>query len=65
MSDIRDVAYARDIAIESLETYAELLLAWNAPDDEHTRLQLRGLIEDITDKPLAARSPSRTEREEG
>jgi hypothetical protein len=32
---------------EELREYAGLLRFWNAPDDEHTRLQLRALVEDV------------------
>lgn len=42
----RDLGYARAQAEDALQTYAGLLKFWNAPDDEHTRLQLRGLVED-------------------
>jgi hypothetical protein len=43
----RDVQEAREQAEEWLREYAEALRFWNAPDDEHTRIQLRRLVDDV------------------
>ena len=43
----RDVTLAREAAGDALLEYAEALRSWNAPDDEHTRHQLRGLVDDV------------------
>lgn len=41
----RDIAETHERADEALREYARALKFWNAPDDEHTRYQLRGLVE--------------------
>ena len=43
----REMRYAREQCEEWLTNYARALRYWNAPDDEHTRLQLRALVEEI------------------
>lgn len=48
----REITLAREAAEEGLREYAEALRYWNAPDDEHTRLQLRSLVEDVIDGSL-------------
>lgn len=47
MNDSRDVTLMREAAEDALRDYAVALRVWNAPDDEHTRIQLRSLIEQI------------------
>jgi hypothetical protein len=42
-----DIQEARERADEWLREYAQALKFWNAPDDEHARIQLRGLVEEI------------------
>lgn len=42
----RDLDYARAQAEDALQIYAGLLQFWNAPDNEHTRIQLHSLVED-------------------
>jgi hypothetical protein len=43
----REVDTARREAEDALIRYTDALRRWNAPDDEHTRVQLRALIEDV------------------
>lgn len=43
--DVRDVGYARQQAENALTEYAKILRSWNDPDDEHTRITLRTLLE--------------------
>ncbi len=45
--DGRLVQNRREDAQDALMDYAEALRAWNAPDDEHTRLSLRQLVESV------------------
>jgi hypothetical protein len=45
----RDVAEQREHAEHYLIEYAEAIKFWNAPDDAHTRIQLRSLVESIID----------------
>lgn len=42
----RDLETAKREAEEALSSYAEVLHVWNAPDNEHSIAQLRGLVED-------------------
>lgn len=53
--DVRRVAWAREQAEDSLANYARLLLDWNAPDDQHTRLQIRSLAEHVIEEAFAER----------
>lgn len=46
MLDMREVRIKREWAEEALAGYARVLRDWNAPDDEHTRLTLRAMVED-------------------
>lgn len=46
----RENAEMREAAREALEAYAESLRFWNAPDDEHTRFQLRSLLDEAMDE---------------
>lgn len=47
MADSRLLAHRRDWAEEALLAYANTLRDWNAPDDEHTRLTLRKMVEGV------------------
>jgi hypothetical protein len=47
---VRENAEMRENAREALEAYAESLRFWNAPDDEHTRYQLRSLLDEAMDE---------------
>lgn len=46
MADSRMLDEARTEAVFWLSEYAAALRDWNAPDDAHTRLTLRGMVED-------------------
>jgi hypothetical protein len=46
----RDVAHHREAAEHHLREYAKALRYWNAPDDEHTCIQLRALIEAVIEE---------------
>ena len=46
----RENAAMRKHAAEALAAYAESLRFWNAPDDEHTRLQLRSLLDEAMEE---------------
>jgi len=50
--DSRAVREARERAEDSLREYAALLHAWNAPDDDHTRLQLARLLNEVVEETL-------------
>lgn len=54
MVDARLVETRRQDLIDALMDYAEALRAWNAPDDEHTRLTLRGIVEDTIKEVVPA-----------
>lgn len=43
--DARLVDHRRQETEDALLLYAEALRAWNTPDDEHTRLTLRDMVE--------------------
>lgn len=45
-----DVRECRERAEAALREYAEASKFWNAPDDEHTRIQLRGLVNEIIEE---------------
>lgn len=45
--DVREIDVARREALDAVTRYAELSRRWNAPDDEHTRWQLRRLVDDV------------------
>lgn len=45
--DRRALDRAREGAQEALSEYAYLLHGWNRPDDEHTRHQLRRMVDDV------------------
>lgn len=45
--DSRDLTLLAERADDAMRAYATALLAWNAPDAEHTRYQLRHLVEDV------------------
>lgn len=45
--DRREIYTARSEAVDAVTRYAELARAWNAPDDEHTRYQIRRLVDDV------------------
>lgn len=49
MTDRRELEYARGEAERWLAEYARLARENNAPDDEHTRIQIRNLAERIID----------------
>lgn len=53
VASLRELRLAREAAEEGLRGYAEALRYWNAPDDEHTRLQLRHLVEDVIDESVS------------
>lgn len=44
--DSRLVETRRQDLVDALMDYAEAAKEWNAPDDAHTRLTLRGMVED-------------------
>lgn len=45
--EMRDVVLAAEDAKAAMEHYALVARAWNAPDDEHTKIQLRALTEEV------------------
>ena len=47
MVDSRMLEHSRQEASFWLTEYAEKLREWNKPDDEHTRLTLRALVEEV------------------
>lgn len=53
--DPRELDDARTRADEALREYAALLKAWNAPDDEHTRFQVRSIAEWVVREVVDAR----------
>jgi hypothetical protein len=46
----RDVAHQREAAEAAMTEFAAALRYWNAPDDEHTRIQLRALVEAVIEE---------------
>lgn len=46
-ADGRLVTHRRERAQDALMDYAEALRVWNTPDDEHTKLSLRNLVEAV------------------
>ena len=50
--EARDVQSAREDAEEAMRRYAEAAWYWNAPDEEHTRYQLRSLADTAFDASL-------------
>ncbi len=55
MADVRALNVAREEAEDALGTYAAALRVWNAPDDEHTRMQLHSLVEHIFEETFRDR----------
>lgn len=53
--DSRTVTWWREQAEIALVAYAKTLRSWNFPDDEHTRYQLRGMVEDVIKEAVDAR----------
>lgn len=49
-TDHRDLVHAAEDARDAMGRYAELLVLWNEPDDEHTRLQLRSVVESVLEE---------------
>jgi hypothetical protein len=43
----RQLAIQRGHAFDALVEYGLLLRVWNKPDDEHTEIQMRDLLEDV------------------
>lgn len=56
-NDYRQLASARRDAEEALFRYAELARVWNAPDDEHTRYQIRRLVDDVIEDTMQDLAP--------
>lgn len=50
----RELVDLAERADDALRTYADALRKWNAPDDVHTRQQLRQLVEDVIDETILA-----------
>lgn len=50
--ELRELDRARNEAEEALIRYADLARAWNAPDDEHTRYQIRRLVDDVIEDTM-------------
>lgn len=49
----RELDYAHDEALRWLAEYVRLARINNAPDDEHTRIQIRHLAEDVIDEEFS------------
>jgi hypothetical protein len=47
---LREILAVREEARDALGSYAEALRFWNAPDDEHTRHQLRAVLDEAMDE---------------
>lgn len=51
--DVRDVRIAAEDAAESLARFGRLSRQWNAPDDEHTRFQMRAVLDAALEEVFA------------
>jgi hypothetical protein len=54
MTDARALNVAREELEDALGSYVAALRAWNAPDDEHTKIQLRSLVEQAIEEEFHA-----------